>query len=40
MMISAAFLTFMVGSALVVTVASPFILLFLFIRDWIKGDLW
>jgi len=40
MMISAGFLSVLVGSALVVTIAAPFILLFLFIRDWIKGDLW
>ena len=40
MMISATFLSVMVGSALVVTIAAPFILLFLFVRDWIKGVLW
>lgn len=40
MIISAAFLSVLVGSALVVTVAAPFILLFLFIHDWIKGGLW
>lgn len=40
MMVSAAFLTMLVGSALAVTIAAPCILLFLFIRDWIKGDLW
>ena len=40
MMVSATFLSVLVGSALCVTVAAPFILLFLFIRNWIKGGLW
>lgn len=40
MMISLTYLSVLVGAALAVTIAAPFILLFLFIRDWIKGALW
>jgi hypothetical protein len=40
MMISSATLTVLVSIALAVTIAAPFILLALFIRDRNKGQLW
>ena len=40
MIISVTTLSLLVGTALVITIAAPFILLLLFFRDWNKGDLW
>ena len=37
---SAAFLTALVIPALLITVVSPLLLLFLLIRDWTKHTLW
>lgn len=40
MIISSGFLAVMVTIALVVTMIAPVYLLFTWIRDWIKGQLW
>lgn len=40
MIISSTALSILVSTALVVTIAAPFILLALFIRDRKKGQLW
>ena len=40
MIISATAFSWLVGIALVLTVAAPIILLTLLVRDWRKGQLW
>ena len=40
MTISVSALTVLVGTATLVTLLAPFILLILWIRDWLKGQLW
>ena len=40
MIVSSGFLSTMVGIALAITVIAPVILVILWIRDWIKGQLW
>lgn len=40
MIISSGFLAVMVTAGLVVTVAAPALLIFLWIKDWKKGQLW
>ena len=40
MIVSSGFLSVMVGVALTVTIIAPVILIFLWIKDSIKGQLW
>ncbi len=40
MIVSSGFLGFMVSIALAVTVIAPVVLIILWIKDWIKGQLW
>jgi hypothetical protein len=40
MTITVGFFTLLVTAALVITMITPVTLLLLFIRDWIKGQLW
>jgi len=40
MTISVASLSLLVGTATLVTALAPFIMLILWIRDWLKGQLW
>jgi hypothetical protein len=40
MSVSVSMLSFLVGSALSITIAAPVVLMALFVRDWKKGDLW
>lgn len=40
MIVSSGFLGTMVSIALVVTIIAPLVLLILWIKDWMKGQLW
>lgn len=40
MTISISAFSFLVGTALLITLFSPLILMALFLRDWKQGDLW
>lgn len=40
MIISAGFLTAIVSMALLVTIISPIVLIYLWVHDWKKGQLW
>ena len=40
MIISATAFSWLIGVALVLTIAAPIILLGLLLRDWKKGELW
>lgn len=40
MIASVSFLSWVVGTAVTVTAIAPFILLYLWIKDWKQGQLW
>ncbi len=40
MIVSSGFLSIMVMMALTVTIIAPIVLIILWIKDWIKGQLW
>lgn len=40
MMVSSGFLSAMVTLALAVTIIAPIVLLILWIKEWVKGQLW
>jgi hypothetical protein len=40
MTISVTALTLLVGTAVLITALAPFVMMILWIRDWLRGQLW